>query len=184
MAMVATSTALMTARELESVPDGERGELIRGEMQPVSPTSLAHFLLTGRLIRTLGTFADTHWLGEVGPEGGFKLEIDFDTVLAPDVAFVRYDQLPPKGQRAGFQRIVPSLVAEVLSPSNTASEINEKVRMYLAAGVRLVWIVDPGAEVVTVYEPDGAARLLRPGDALDGGPVLPGFSLALDALFA
>ena len=62
--------------------------------------------------------------------------------------------------------------------------MNEKVRIYLAAGVRLVWIVDPVAEVVTVYEPDGAARLLRPGEALDGGEVLPGFSLALDDLFA
>ncbi len=182
--MAATTTRRMTAVELEAVPEAERGELIRGEMQPVSPTSLAHFLLTGRLIRSLGHYAAEHGLGEVGTEGGFKLEVDDDTVLAPDVAFLRFDQVPPKGKREGFHRIVPALVAEVLSPSNSATEMNEKVRIYLAAGVRLVWIVDPVAEVVTVYEPDGAARLLRPGEVLDGGEVLPGFSLALDALFA
>ncbi len=182
--MAATTTRRMTAVELEAVPEAERGELIRGEMQPVSPTSLAHFLLTGRLIRSLGNYAAEHDLGEVGTEAGFKLDVGHDTVLAPDVAFLRYEQVPPKGQRDGFHRIVPSLVAEILSPSNSASEMNEKVRIYLAAGVRLVWIVDPVAEVVTVYEPDGTARLVRPGEALDGGDVLPGFALALDDLFA
>lgn len=182
--MAATTTRLMTAAELEAVPEAKRGELIRGEMQPVSPTNPAHFLLTGRIFGPLWAFVSERDLGVVGSEGGFTLEVGPDTVLAPDVAFVRREAFPPKGKRLGFPRIVPDLVVEVLSPSNSASEMNEKVRIYLAAGVRLVWIVDPVAEVVTVYEPDGAARLLRPGEALDGGEVLPGFALALDELFA
>lgn len=182
--MAATTTRPMTAIDLEAVPDAARGELIRGEMRPVSPTNPEHFLLTGRLIGPLHTFVGERDLGVVGAEGGFTLEVGPDTVLAPDVAFVRREAFPPKGQRVGFPRIVPDLVVEILSPSNSATEVNEKVRIYLAAGVRLVWIVDPVAEVVTVYEPDGAARLLRPGEVLDGGGVLPGFSVALDALFA
>ena len=184
MAAGVTTTRAMTARDLEAVPEAERGELIRGEMRPVSPTNPEHFLVTGNVFGPLWSFVNERGLGVVGGEGGFLLEVDPDTMLAPDVAFVPWDRFPPKGRRRGFQPIVPDLVVEVLSPSNTAAEVNEKVRIYLAAGVRLVWVVDPVAEVVTVYEPDGAARLLRPGEALDGGAVLPGFALPLDDLFA
>lgn len=182
--MAAATPRPMTAADLAAVPEAERGELIRGEMQPVSPTNPEHFLLTGRLIGPLHSFVSERHLGVVGAEGGFTLEVEPDTVLAPDVAFVRREAFPPKGRRLGYPRVVPDLVIEILSPSNGATEMNEQVRIYLAAGVRLVWIVDPVAGVVTVYEPDGAARLPRLGEEIDGGNALPGFSLALDELFA
>jgi Uma2 family endonuclease len=184
MVASATPVVAMTARDLEAVPEAKRGELIRGEMRPVSPTNPEHFLVTGRIFGPLRTFVHDRGLGVVGSEGGFVLEVDPDTVLASDVAFVPHDRFPPMGQRTGYPRVVPDLVVEILSPSNTASEIDEKVRICLAAGVRLVWVVDPAAEVVTGYEPDGVARLRRPGEVLDGAPVLPGFRLPLDGLFA
>ena len=178
------TTTLMTAEELEAVPDERRGELIRGVMQPMPPVDFDHLADTGRLILRVGAFVESHGLGVVGPEGGFRLGQNPDTVLAPDLAFIRAENVPPRGRRGGFQAIVPDLVAEVLSPSNTASEINEKVRIYLGAGVRLVWILDPRTQTVTVYDPTGAARMLGLGETLVGGDVLPGFTLPLAELFA
>jgi Uma2 family endonuclease len=174
----------MTARDLEALPEADRGELIRGCMRPQPPADFATWVVAGRMLGHVGVFATKTGLGIAGPRGGFLLATDPDTVLAPDVAFIPWDRFPPKGQRRGFQPVVPDLVVEVLSPSNAAAQVNEKVRIYLAAGVRLVWVVDPVAEVVTVYEPDGTARLLRPGEALDGGAMLPGFVLPLADLFA
>ena len=178
------TTALMTAEDLYALPDERRGELIRGGMSTVAAVGNPHWRLTGRLIRWVSAFVYERGLGEVGPEGGFILGRDPDTVLAPDLAFIRTENIPPRGQRRGFHAIVPDLVAEVLAPSNTASEINEKVRIYLDAGVRLVWVVDPRLRTVNVHDATGVGRMLGTGDTLDGGDVLPGFTLPLAELFA
>ncbi len=92
--------------------------------------------------------------------------------------------LPPRGQRRGFTTAPPVLAVEVLSPGNSASEIGEKVDLYLRHGVRVVWIVDPRRATVVVHTPDGLARRLALGDTLEGGEALPGFALPLAELFA
>jgi Uma2 family endonuclease len=183
---MATTTASMTADDLWLLPDqGGRRELIRGEVVEMCPTSFEHLYLAGMLTRLLGNHAAEHGLGVVGGEGGFRLERDPDTVLAPDVAFVRDDRLPPRDQwRHGFPDLAPDLVVEVLSPSESAAAINDKLFTYLDAGVRRVWIVDPGRRAVSVATPDGLVRILRMGDTLDGGDVLPGFILEIADLFA
>jgi len=178
------STALMTAEELYAVPDDRRGELFAGEMRPMPPVDLDHFFDTGRLILRVGAFIKAKGRGGVRTEGGFRLRQNPDTVLAPDLAFIRTENIPPRGQRRGFHAIVPDLVAEVLAPSNTASEINEKVRIYPDAGVRLVWVVDPRLRTVNVHDAAGVGRMLGTGDTLDGGDVLLGFTLPLAGLFA
>jgi Uma2 family endonuclease len=178
------TTALMTADELYALPKERRGELLEGVMRPMPPVDFDHFADTGRLFLRVGAFVEGRGLGVVGTEGGFRLGQNPDTVLAPDLAYIRTENVPPRGQRKGFQAIVPDLVAEVLSPSNTASEINEKVRVYLVAGVRLVWVVDPRTRTINVYNPAGAAQMLGLGDTLDGGDVLPGFALPLTELFS
>jgi Uma2 family endonuclease len=177
------ATVLLTAEDLLALPESEQGELIRGALQPMSPTGLDHFLLTGRLIGELHRWAAPRRAGPVGGELGFIVGRNPDTVLAPDVAFIAADRVPPRGA-PGFLPIAPDLAVEVLSPSNSASDILDKVRMYLDFGVRLVWIVDPATSTLTEYAPDGAARWLTAADTLDGGDVLPGFSLDLGALFA
>ncbi|MCC6315135.1 MAG: Uma2 family endonuclease [Thermomicrobiales bacterium] len=179
-----TATALMTAEELYALPEDERGELVRGEMRLVAPVNIDHVIVVGRLIGRLEPFCRAHDLGIIGPEGGFKLARDPDVVLAPDVAYIRADRVPPRGQRTGFQEIVPDLAVEVASPGDSASEMTERVRIYLEAGVRLVWVIDPVSETATVYAADRSARLLLPGDVLEGGDVLPDFALPLDDLFA
>lgn len=179
------TTTLMTAEELAAMPDdGCRYELMRGELIRMSPTGFEHLEIAGLLNYLLRGFAMERDLGVVGGEGGFMLERDPDIVLAPDIVFVRNDRLPPKGQRQGFLELAPDLAVEILSPSDRAGAVNDKVLAYLEAGVQLVWIVDPRRHAVTIYAPDRTARVLLEGDELDGGDVLPGFRVAVADLFA
>lgn len=176
------ATALLTADELLALPESEQGELIRGDLQPMSPAGFDHFLLTGRLTGALHRWADARGAGPVGGELGFILGRDPDTVLAPDISFIAANRAPARGT-PGFLALAPDLAVEVLSPSNSASAILEKVRIYLGAGVRLVWIVDPETNTLTEYTAGAAPRSLTAADTLDGGDVLPGFSLELEPLF-
>ena len=100
------------------------------------------------------------------------------------MSYYRAGALPPRGQRQGFTTVPPVLAVEVLSPSNSASNIAEKVDLYLAHGVEVAWVVDPRRATVVVHTPDGLARRLAVGDTLEGGAALPGLALPLAELFA
>jgi Uma2 family endonuclease len=97
------------------------------------------------------------------------------------MAYVSRERMPPLGRK--YWRMAPDLAVEILSPSNSASDVQEKVLEYLAAGSRLVWIVDPARRTVTVYKSARDIRILGAGEALTGEEVLPGFRLPLAALF-
>jgi Uma2 family endonuclease len=174
-----------TAEELFELPDdGRRHELVEGDLVPVTPAGFEHGDLAGEVFFHVKAFVREHRLGVVlAAETGFVLQRDPDTVRAPDVAFVRADRVPPKDQRRRFAELAPDLVAEVVSPTDRAGEVNGKVAQWLDAGVRLVWVVDPENRVVVAHEPGGLAHLLREDGLLDGGDVLPGFRLPLAELF-
>jgi Uma2 family endonuclease len=118
-----------------------------------------------------------------GADGGFAPFPDRQTVRAADAAFVRADRLPPPDQE-GFSRLAPDLVVEVVSPSDRMTDVTAKAMMWLDVGVCPVWAVLPSSRTVTVYGPDGVPRMLREGDELDGGEVLPDVSVPVSALFA
>jgi Uma2 family endonuclease len=118
-----------------------------------------------------------------GADGGFVLFADRQTVLVPDVAFVAAERVPLGSARKRFPRLAPDLVVEVFSPSDRLSEALNKVRLYLEAGVRLVWLVDPDKRTVTVFRPDAAPETLDATMTIDGGEVLPGFSASVSAMF-
>jgi Uma2 family endonuclease len=106
-------------------------------------------------------------------------------VRIPDVAFTNWDRLP--GRRvptAPIPDLAPNLAVEVLSPSNTAGEMALKRQDYFAARVELVWEIDPDARTVSVYTDPTTVTVLTETDTLDGGAVLPGFTLPLQELFA
>ena len=84
---------------------------------------------------------------------------------------------------AEYMAEMPALVAEVISPSETASYVNEKVADYLAGGAQLVWLFYPKTRTVMVFHPDGTSRLIPSGGTLDGEDVLPGFSEELPGIF-
>jgi Uma2 family endonuclease len=160
-------------------------ELIDGVLIRMPPNNPDHGETETEFAWHLRTFLDTHRLGTLFTgDPGFILARNPDTVLGPDLAFVRSERLPPKETRgSGFMSIFPDLAIEIVSPSNEPSEIADKVRRYLAAGVPLIWVVHPRRKTVTVHEADQPERTLGEADTLDGGSVLPGFHLALSRPF-
>jgi Uma2 family endonuclease len=179
------TTRLMTADDLLTLPDdGSRYELIEGALHHMSPGGFAASRIAMRIGGRLDAFADERKLGRVsGADGGYVFHRDPDTVLAPDVAFVRADRLPPEHQQLGFLEVAPDLVVEVVSPGDRPGEIAAKVAFYLGAGVPLVWAIYPRLRQVHVHTAGAAPRVLREGDLLDGGEVLPGFQLPVTEIF-
>ncbi len=105
------------------------------------------------------------------------------TVRMPDASFVRADRLPPEGLVPGVFKFSPDLAVEVLSPSERRSQIQKKVDDYLQSGTALIWVVDPRRRTVRIVTAGTAEGLLREGDTLTGGQVLPGFSCEVAELF-
>jgi Uma2 family endonuclease len=132
----------------------------------------------------LETFLDQHPLGIVAGEAGM-MRFAPGLVRIPDVSFISWGRLPNRQvPREPIPDLVPELAVEVLSANNTKQEMAGKLRDYFAAGVRLVWFVDPPARAVRVYSGPDQFELLPEDRTLDGGQVLPGFSLAVKDLFA
>jgi Uma2 family endonuclease len=177
-------TGPLTIEEFERLPDdGWQLELVRGQVVREPPAGFEHSGIAVRIASMLLTFAREHRLGEVvGADAGFILFDEPPTVRAPDVAFVRQERLAFDPKK--FAPLSPDLAVEVVSPSNTMSEIHEKVLDYLEAGTRLVWVVDPRPRTVVVYRSRDEIRLLTRADELDGGDVLPGFRVKVAELFA
>jgi Uma2 family endonuclease len=159
-------------------------ELIEGELIRMPPASFEHGGLEASFVFEIGDYARAHRLGKVlGSSTGYFFGRDPDTLLEPDVTFVRADRLPPREAWRSFSDVVPDLVVEIISPSETRAHIQRKIDIYLANGVSLIWFVDPRRQSVTVYAPNRAAAVLGINDELDGEDVLPGFRLAIASLF-
>lgn len=181
---VKTSAAL-TARDVESVSlPGKLVELVRGQLVVSEPPGTRHGAIAANLAYYLGDFVRRHKLGIVfAQDTGFKITSDPDTVRAPDVAFVGRDraaQIPPRG----YADLAPDLLAEILSPGDVTAEVLAKVADWLAAGTRLVWLVDPQRPEVRVYRRDGSLSILGENDSLEGEDVLPGFTCPLAQVFS
>ncbi len=140
--------------------------------------------LTIYLASLLAAFVIPHNLGIVTGADG-TLELAADLVRIPDIAFTSWGRLPGrKRPTSPVPRVAPNLAIEVLSRSNTRGEMAAKRRDYFAAGVELVWEVDPDARTVAAYTAPAGPTMLGAGDMLDGGAVLSGFTIAVGDLFA
>jgi Uma2 family endonuclease len=181
-----TATKLMTAEELFLMPDdGFLYDLIDGELVRMMPPGGGHGKTTFDLAWHIASFVRPCGLGTVfAAETGFVLRRNPDVVLGPDIAFVRTDRLPADRVPEAYVELAPDLAVEVISPSERRGQVMRKVRKYLEGGVRLLWLVNPRRRTVTVYTPGVEPRILTDTDELDGGDVLPGFRLAVAAIFA
>jgi Uma2 family endonuclease len=136
------------------------------------------------LITCLGAFLNRHDLGAVvGPDGMMRLFPGL--VRIPDVAFISWKRYPKKTRKRGqIPSVAPDLVVEVLSKGNTRREMARKLDEYFRAGVRLIWYVDPKSRTVRVYTDRDHSVVLNEDQYLDGGDVLPGFTLSIRDWFA
>ena len=175
----------MTADDLLAMGDAAKlYELVEGMLVERAMSSIRSSAIAIRVAIALGNYVFQHDLGLVGgADGAYILKQDPQTVRIPDVSFVRADRVPPLHDQFQFLALAPDLVVEVVSPSDRSNEVMEKVREYLDAGVRLIWVVHPEQRMVTVFTPDHVARLLYEEDTLEGGDVLPGFAIPVADLF-
>jgi Uma2 family endonuclease len=149
----------------------------------VSPTKPEHGELALEVGRLFGNFVRAHNLGKVyGAETGFIMEPETRQIRAADVAFVakeRIHQIKP-GEWIPFP---PDLAVEIISEYEKASDIRRKVQEYMDNGTRLLLLFFPDTRVIDVYRPGQPTLTRRPGDALDGYDVLPGFTADVSAIF-
>jgi Uma2 family endonuclease len=181
--MATIERTIASAAELLGTPGLGRCELIRGELIEMSPAGYEHGRLAAEIAGILRDFVKPRSLGAItGAETGFLLERNPDTVRAPDVGFICTDRLPPK-KLSGFFEGPPDLAVEILSPSDRASEVIAKVREWLTAGCKTVWIVDPETETITVHEGKERISELGKSDSLNGSDILSGFSVPVKVVF-
>ena len=179
-----TSDKLVTADELFEKYNHVHCDLIEGKVVEMAPPGFGHGSVETTLAAKLWLHVSENRLGIVATgETGFLVDRNPDTVLAADVAFVRKDRVKAIGITEKYFPEAPALAVEIVSPGDTANQVELKTRRWLQAGAELVWIVYPPTKSVTVYRSLEEVRLLNSDDTLDGGDVLPGFSVTVADLF-
>jgi Uma2 family endonuclease len=177
---------LYTADELwvlSHADEDKRYELDEGALVEMAPTGDMHGAVSSWVNHLLVDYVAAHDLGEVsGAETGYRLSTSPDIVRAPDVGFVAKKHLKPMTGK--YYTLAPDLAVEVVSPGDSARQIRRKVNQYLAAGTQLVWVIYPEDRDVDVYRPNHDPRTFKVGETLDGGDVLPGFTLLVKDVFA
>ncbi len=184
---MAVTQRLMTAEELWDMPDipGKQLELVRGEFVEVPTPGAIHNVIANLIQYLLRVFVTDRRLGLVfGDNMGYVLSRGPDTVRIPDVSFVAWECVPESGIPEGSWQIPPDLAVEIVSPTDHANDVYDKARAYVESGVRVVWVFWPKRHSVSVHTRDAKTAELGPDNELDGGDVLPGFSVCVGELFA
>lgn len=184
---------LLTLEQYAALPDepGWRTELTDGKVIKM-PTVLDHrhgWILTNLLNRLLPYVLGQH-LGKLTyQQEGYNISApgtEGETGWAPDLAFVANEHVPlvlEAMRQHKYPPLGPDLVVEVISPSQTRKDVDEKTQRWLGAGTRLLWAIWPESETVEVWQPDEPMRVLTTLDLLEGLEVVPGFSMPVAELF-
>ncbi|CAN5752452.1 Uma2 family endonuclease [soil metagenome] len=175
----------LTAEQFRELPEieGKRLELVEGCVIEMAPAGPRHNEIAFYLAVLIYQFVRQHRLGWASGDGtGYIIPGERESVLIPDASFVAADRIPPDGKPETFWPFPPDLAIEVVSPSDRADDVNAKVMIYLRAGTRLVWVVWPRTQTIFAFR-EGGADTLGPNDLLDGGDVLPGFSVPVAEIF-
>ena len=158
-------------------------ELVDGEMKERN-VSVRSSQVGVKFVRVMGDYADAAQSGKV-----FAMDLGMQVfaghpswIRKADCSFVATERLPSHDE--GYLRTPPNLVIEVVSPNDIAGEVVEKARLWLDAGVDVVWVAYPGANEVHVYRRGGSAIIVRGDEPLEGEGLLAGFSVAVSRFFA
>jgi len=196
----------ITLAEFEALPnDGNRHEFVRGEVRVMPPPKGIHGRIEAEIVAAIICYLDDKaldlgWQEEQGPDerdrlvgfaaGGefgvqFSLPDDPTQVRGVDGVYVPAEQCARVswGERDWFPE-VPALVIEVISPSESATDVNEKVQDYLAGGARRVWCVYPARRTVHVHDAHAPTCVAQWNDTLTDDELLPGFTLRLKRIFS
>lgn len=183
---MSSATVLAPIKNKQATDDEPLYEIIDGQRVELPPMSYFGGLTGTKLTVKMGIFLETADLGHLAAETLFHLALPRDRNRRPDIAFVSYlrwakDRQKDKNENAW--KVVPNLGVEIVSPTDDAAELLDKIAEYFEAGMELVWVVYPHQSMIYVYETLTEVRGLTRSDVLDGGKVLPGFRLPLQDLF-
>lgn len=178
-------TTQFTLADLDRMPDdGMHREILYGELIEMPPPTLRHEIIGARINASLVFFAGRTKLGTVFmSKMGYRLQSDDRTWIEPDVSFLRNDRLKSSLGK-DYVDGAPDLAVEVISPSESAQDVEDKIEAYLLKGAHAVVVVYPKKSTVKVFQADGTARALRPGDTLTLPELLPGWELPVNEIFA
>ncbi len=183
--MTSAKNKLLSADDLLRLHSlGIKGELIEGVLRKKVSAGTEHSFIGIRLGGEFDRHARRHRLGRVGgTDGGVLIDRNPDTVREPDIFFVSAERLPLDARVQGYLEVVPELVVEIVSPSDSEQDVSEKIAMWLEHGVAMALEVRPSTRTIQVRRPGVPTILLTGDDALDGGDILPGFTLPLSDIF-
>ena len=180
---MATRSGLTVEQFLEMEETKPASEYACGEVFQKPMPDIPHAAIQFFLAQVLGPYLQQTGIGRAFTE----LRCVFGPpervrTYVPDVTYIARARFPSASER--HLHVAPDLAVEILSPDQHLPAFLDKIQFYLLYGVRLVWVIDPATATVAVQTPGEEARILRSGDSLDGGEVLPGFSVAVDEIFA
>ena len=172
---VATQTQY-TPEDLLAMPDGKSYELVGGQLVE-RKVGIESSCVAGQVYFQLKQFCQEHRIGwPLVPDSGYQcFPHEPGLVRKPDVSFVKYGRFPGGVLPKGWAKIVPDLVVEVVSPNETAYDLEEKLDDYRKVGVPLVWVINPKSRTVRVHRVDGSISYLHENDELSGEDIIPGF---------
>ena len=162
---------------------GKLCELVAGILVE-KPMGAYESMLAAEMIHLLLTFLDSNCIGFVYGESG-SARMANRNVRMPDVSFFRSDRFPDgKPPNLAVNACVPDLAIEILSPTNTKKEMAQKLAEYFAAGVKLVWYIDPPTRTAKLYTAIDQLTEITADGYLLGGEILPGLQIQLGKIFS
>lgn len=184
-----TIPRLLTVADVAVLPDllpsGQvKYELEEGRLIIMAPPGDVHGAAQLKLGFQLMQLGELKGHGKARTETSVVLSRNPDTVFVPDALFVASRSLPIRLSPEGYLETKPDIVVEVMSKNDSSQGLHRKAQKYLAAGVRLVWILDPQTRTVTVLAPVAEPVQLHETDTLTAGEIIPAFSVRVGELFA
>lgn len=182
--MATTLAPSITIEEFSRLPRGfDRHELNAGELITMPPPKSVHALLALNILETLQAYLKEQAVGRVIPEAGYILSRDPLTIRQPDVSVLSKERIQTTRPDDYFEG-APELVVEVVSPFESAEDLEVKIEQYLRFGAKQVWVLYPKTKRMHVFYAAGERRILDETQTLEGGELLPGFSVKIADLFA
>jgi len=180
-----TRNEITTAEQLFRAPaSGNRYELVRGVLTVMSPAGSEHGWIASRILIRLGTHVEANDLGKTfAAETGFLIEVNPDTVRAPDAAFVSHEKLSASPPSSSYLHVAPDLVVEVVSPNDTSTDVEAKAEQWLEAGSRIILVADPGNRTLRVYKSKAQIEVLRSGEEFSSGDVCGDWKISVNEIF-
>lgn len=178
--MTTAAPIAVSADDLLTMPDGDRFELVNGELREKEMGALAAWG-GNKMGAKLDTYSEQRGGFAFGDGASYRCYDDPEQIRKPDASYIRPSRLSAIPE--GFLEIPPDLAVEVVSPTDYYREVEEKAEEYLDAGVSVVWVINPSNRSVRIFRRDTVPVQLGSNDDLTAEEIMPGFRCRVADLF-